>query len=126
MTVTAVLVVSLPVTDQDRALRFYVDQLGFELEKDGPFDLNGQHLRWVQVAPKGATTALALTTWWPDLSPLAGMSLGTTDIDADHELLTARGVEFDSPPVSSLGLRIALFHDPDGNGWHLTQVEGAR
>lgn len=122
MTLGDILIVSVPVSDQDRAKHFYVEQLGFELTKDGPFKMAGQHLRWVEVAPKGARTALALTTWWSDLAPLAGMSIFSTDIDADYNILTSRGVIFDGPPRTSLGMRIALFSDPDGNRWHLTQV----
>lgn len=123
MSLTDILIVSVPVSDQDRAKRFYVDQLGFELVKDGPFEMAGQHWRWIEVAPKGARTALALTTWWPNVGPLAGMSIASTDIDTDYETLVARGVAFDGPPFESLGMRIALFSDPDGNHWHLTQVD---
>ena len=72
----------------------------------------GGHWRWIEVAPKGARTALALTTWWPDLAPLAGMSIASTDIDADYDALTARAVVFNGPPFDALGLRIAPFSDP--------------
>jgi len=49
--------VIIPVSDQDRALAFYVDKLGFEQRSDMPFG-NGE--RWLEVAPPGATTTLAL------------------------------------------------------------------
>lgn len=67
MTLQDILIVSVPVSDQNRAKHFYVDQLGFDLIKDGPFEMAGQHLRWIEVAPKGARTALAPTCspQWP-------------------------------------------------------------
>lgn len=122
MSLKDILVVSVPVSDQARAKHFYVEQLGFELVKEGPFEMAGQKLQWVEVAPKGTRTALALTTWWSDLAPLNGMSIASTDIEADYELLRSRGVAFRGPPMESLGMRIALVSDPDGNRWHLTQV----
>ena len=125
MSLTGLLIISLPVSDQKRAKQFYVDQLGFKVVKDGPFEMAGQTWRWIEVAPQGASTSLSLTTWWPQLKPLVGGSIGSTDIDGDYEVLRARGVTFDGPPATVLGQRIALFTDPDGNRRHLTQLEDA-
>ncbi len=59
MQLTHLQIVSVPVSDQDRARTFYVDVLGFELRRDGTF---GQGQRWVEVAPAGAQTSLTLVT----------------------------------------------------------------
>ena len=61
MTITGVQVLSLPVSDQDRARDFYVDVLGFELLRDAQMQPG---LRWVQVAPRGAATSVTLVTWF--------------------------------------------------------------
>ena len=114
--ITGVATVAIPVTDQDRALEFYVGQLGFETRRDIPFG-DG---RWIEVAPAGAATTIALV---PAGIP-AGIRLTTTDADTDHGDLRARGVDADpevmripdAPPM--FGLR-----DPDGNT--LILVEGA-
>jgi catechol 2,3-dioxygenase-like lactoylglutathione lyase family enzyme len=55
--ITDVRTVGVPVTDQDRALDFYVDALGFEKRLDAPI---GEGMRWIEVAPAGATTSIAL------------------------------------------------------------------
>ncbi|MEU8185493.1 glyoxalase superfamily protein [Micromonospora sp. NPDC049044] len=116
MTVTHVQLVSVPVTDQDRARDFYVDVLGFDLVWDNPMGPDGG--RWVQVAPKGAATALTLVTWFPTMPPgsLKGMVLETDDLDADVAHLRERGVEFESDIQSAPWGRYATLHDPDGNG----------
>lgn len=123
MSLKGILVVSIPVGDQERAKRFYVDQLGFKVILDSPFEMGGQEMRWIEVAPEGAYTSVSLTNWWTDLKPLVGLSIGTDDIDGDYETLKSRGVVFDGPPSTEIGLRIALFTDPDGNRWHLTQSD---
>ena len=56
--ITDVRTVGVPVTDQDRALGFYVDKLGFEKRLDAPVEQFGG--RWIEVAPRGATTTIAL------------------------------------------------------------------
>ena len=79
--VTRVGTVIVPVADQDRALEFYVGTLGFEVRLDGEF---GDGQRWLEVAPPGAATSIALVP--------AGdveVSLATADADADHAALLA-------------------------------------
>jgi catechol 2,3-dioxygenase-like lactoylglutathione lyase family enzyme len=87
MVVTAIQLVSLPVTDQDRARDFYVDILGFELVSDTQM---GPGMRWVQLRPPGATTSVTLVTWFATMAP--GSTKGTvleTD-DLDGELIRLR------------------------------------
>jgi catechol 2,3-dioxygenase-like lactoylglutathione lyase family enzyme len=116
MTVTHVQLVSVPVSDQDRARDFYVDVLGFDLVRDNPMGPGG---RWVQVAPKGAATALTLVTWFPTMPPgsLKGLVLETDDLDADVARLRERGVVFADGGIQTAPWgRYATFDDPDGNG----------
>ncbi len=108
-------VVSVPVSDQERAKTFYVDVLGFELRADKPFDSG---MRWVEVAPKGATTSLTLVTWFESMPPgsLQGLVVATNDVHATYDELAAKGVPFDFPPTELPGGTQAVFRDPDGNG----------
>ena len=64
--VTHLQVVSVPVSDQDRAKTFYVDVLGFEVRNDSRF---GPDQRWVELAPPGAPTSITLVTWFPSMPP---------------------------------------------------------
>ncbi|MCW3840658.1 VOC family protein [Micromonospora yasonensis] len=116
MTVTHVKLVSVPVSDQDRARDFYLDVLDFDLIFDNPMGPGG---RWVQVAPKGADTALTLVTWFPTMPPgsLKGLVLETDDLDADVARLRERGVVFPDGGIQTAPWgRYVTFHDPDGNG----------
>ena len=113
--------VGVPVTDQERALEFYVEKLGFAKQLDVPF---GDGKRWIEVAPPGATTTIALVPSRPGVP--AGVETGirftTQDADAEQVDLRARGVDADevlrwpgAPPMFA-------FRDQDGNGLEI--VEG--
>jgi catechol 2,3-dioxygenase-like lactoylglutathione lyase family enzyme len=109
--------VVIPVSDQDRAIEFYVETLGFEKRVDVPFG-NGD--RWVEVAPGDAVTTIALAPPPPGTSTgnrETGIGLQTDDIDAYHAELKAKGVDVD-PEVSRMGDPVPpLFwlRDPEGN-----------
>lgn len=114
--ITQVGTVIVPVSDQDRALEFYLDKLGFEKRTDTPY---GEGERWVEVAPPDATTTIAL------VPPREGDPTGiethvgftTEDAEADHAHLRARGVEADEA-VMRMGDPVPpmfFFRDPDGN-----------
>jgi catechol 2,3-dioxygenase-like lactoylglutathione lyase family enzyme len=114
--ITEVGTVLVAVNDQDDALDFYVGKLGFEKRADSPF---GEGDRWVEVAPKGAATRIAL------MPPREGQTVGvptgiglvSDDIDALHSELKERGVDVDQE-VSRLGdpvPPIFFFRDHDGN-----------
>jgi lactoylglutathione lyase len=92
--VTDVRTVGVPVTDQDRALRFYVDTLGFEKRLDLPM---GGGQRWIEVAPSAATTTIALVVSHKGVPAgvETGIRLTTVTADADHAELRARGVDAD-------------------------------
>ena len=109
--------VVVPVSDQDRAIEFYVETLGFEKRTDVPF---GNGYRWVEVAPADAATSIAIVPpppGKPTGSVETGIGLYTDDIDADHAELKARGVDVDAE-VSRMGDPVPplfWFRDPDGN-----------
>ena len=114
MNITHVQLLSVPVTDQDRARDFYVDTLGLRLIADTPM---GPDQRWVQVGPVGAATSITLVTWFDQMpaGSLSGLVLQTKDIDGDCERLRAAGVELTGPQDAPWG-RQAILRDPDGNG----------
>jgi catechol 2,3-dioxygenase-like lactoylglutathione lyase family enzyme len=121
MTIRGIKLITVPVSDQDRAKDFYVDLLGFEVAQDmamGP-------MRWLEVALKGSTTSVALLSGLPGLTPGAvkGTQLVTDDLDADCEGLRGAGVEVDGPNQRPWG-REATFSDPDGNGFVLMASAG--
>jgi len=118
--------VAIPAADQDRALEFYVGTLGFELRSDDAF-ADGS-MRWIEVAPRGASTAIAIA---PPMeggptSVDTGIVISSSDIDSDHAALKQAGVDVDDevarwgdpvPPMFRL-------RDPAGNS--LTIVEPTR
>ena len=82
--------VVVPVSDQDRAIAFYVDTLGFEKRADVPF---GDGYRWVEVAPADAATTIAIVPpppGKPTGNVETGIGLHTGDIDGVHADLKAR------------------------------------
>ena len=115
--------VAVPAADQDRALDFYVDTLGFELRSDETF-ADGK-MRWIEVAPAGASTAIAIA---PPMEggPTAvdtGIVISTSDIEADHAALRSAGVDVDAEIARWGGPVPPMFRlrDPAGNS--LTIVE---
>jgi predicted enzyme related to lactoylglutathione lyase len=109
--------VIVPVADQDRALGFYTEALGLENRADVPF---GDGNRWIEVAPPGADTTIAICPPGPNVEvgrKDTGISLQTPDIDAYHAQLKDRGVDVDAE-VSRFGDPVPpLFwlRDPEGN-----------
>jgi len=119
---TRLRIVSVPVSDQERAKQFYVETLGFELRSDSPM---GPEQRWVEVAPPGSTTALTLVTWFESMpaGSLQGLVLECDDIQATYDELGSRGVQFHGPIEQQFWGTFATFSDPDGNGWVLSQAQ---
>lgn len=113
---TQVATVMVPVNDQDEAIEFYLDKLGFEKRNDVPF---GDGDRWVEVAPPGASTTVALVR--PREGEATGIetrvAFASEDIDADHAALRERGVDVDDE-VMRMGDPVPpmfFFRDQDGN-----------
>jgi catechol 2,3-dioxygenase-like lactoylglutathione lyase family enzyme len=124
MTITRVQLLSVPVTDQDRARDFYVDVLGMTLVRENPM---GPDQRWVEVAPKGADTSITLVTWFPTMPPgsLKGLVLETDNLDGDLARLTGLGVPVEGGVQEAPWGRFVTFDDPDGNGIVLQASAGA-
>ena len=118
--ITDVRTVGVPVTHQDRALEFYVDRLGFEKRLDLPM---GQGARWIEVAPPGATTSIALIPAHDGVP--AGVETGvrftTEDADADHAELRSRGVDADEILRWEGVPAMFAFRDQDGNGLEIVE-----
>lgn len=120
-TITGVHTIGVPVTDQDRAVTFYVETLGFEKRLDAPMPRFGG--RWIEVAPRGSEVTVALVPAG-DGKPSGvetGIRLTTTDAAALHERLEAAGVTVGEllrwpgvPPMF-------FFRDPDGNRLEIVQ-----
>lgn len=121
MLVSGVRLVSVPVSDQERAKRFYLDLLGFELRADTPF-ADGAY-RWLEVAPEGSSTSLALVTWFDAMPPgsLQGLMLHTDDVHGAYGELVDRGLDFHGPVQTGPWGAYALFADPDGNVFLLSE-----
>src|SRR3954462_3938455 len=95
-------VVCVPVSDQERAIEFYVDALGFEKRADIPF---GNGYRWVEVAPAGAVTSIAIVPpppGNPTGNTQTGIGLHTDDVGAVNAALKAAGGDFDDE-ISRMG-----------------------
>jgi catechol 2,3-dioxygenase-like lactoylglutathione lyase family enzyme len=93
--ISQVATVFVPVADQDRALAFYVETLGFEKRSDFVY---GGGQRWVEVAPRGSAMAIALVPpgeGAPPRSEAAHCALASEDIEGDHATLRARGADVD-------------------------------
>jgi len=92
--ITGVGTVMVPVSDQERAVEFYVGKLGFEKRSDTTY---GEGMRWIEVAPPGAETPVALVL--PREGDKTGIDLHfgytTDDVDAAHSELRSRGVDVD-------------------------------
>ena len=117
-TIIDVRCVAVPVHDQDAALAFYVDVLGFEKRLDAPIS---DTMRWIEVAPPAAATSIALVAG-PDSPPPgvdSGVRFAVADVEAEHQRLQQRGVSMsdvlaweDVPPMFT-------FDDPDGNRFYV-------
>jgi lactoylglutathione lyase len=117
---TGVRAVSVPVTDQDRALAFYTDVLGFTKVRDVPTPNGG---RWIELSPGGGAAVITLEPATREVTrgPI-GIRFATADAQAAHAALRAAGVDTDemirwpgTPPMFA-------FRDPDGNAFSLTET----
>ena len=111
--ITLVGTIGIPVADQDRALAFYLEKLGFERRIDVPY---GKGERWVEVAPPGAATTIALVRSREGDPTGIDMQVRftTRDAEADHAALRARGVDADAE-IMRHPVPMFVFRDADGN-----------
>lgn len=115
MNISHIQILSLPVTDQDRARDFYVDKLDFKLVRENPM---GPNQRWVEVGPENSETSIALVTWFDSMKPGSskGIVLETTDLESDVAALQKKGVKIDGEIQEQPWGIYVTFNDPDGNG----------
>ena len=115
-TATTIGVAMFTVSDQDAALAFYTDKLGWEVRGDDAFGEQGEY-RWLEVAPAGSAARLALNP--PMGGQPGGSAIGveTDDVLGEHARLTAAGgVDLDPEPMRMPGAPLMFgLRDPDGN-----------
>jgi catechol 2,3-dioxygenase-like lactoylglutathione lyase family enzyme len=114
MAITDLSIISVPVSDQERALAFYADVLGLEVIDDSPM---GPTMRWLRVAPKLAQTSITLVTWFPSMVPgsLKGLLFNTDNLEDDIDRFRAAGVDVSEVQEEAWGRYVTL-DDPDRNG----------
>ena len=112
--------VSIPVSDVDRAKAFYTEQAGFNADHDHTV---GDELRFVQLTPPGSACSIALGTGLVDAAPgsAPGLQLVVADIHAARAELADRGVEVSDVQEFPWG-SFVFFADPDGNRWSVQQL----
>ena len=125
-TVSSIGVAMFTVADQDAALAFYTEKLGYEVRADLRFGDNGE-MRWLEVAPPGSRARLALNPPMRDQPGGGSIGVETTDVLAEHKRLTGLGVDVDAEPMRSPGAPLMFgLRDPDGNHvWVVESSQGA-
>jgi catechol 2,3-dioxygenase-like lactoylglutathione lyase family enzyme len=110
---------SIPVSDQDKALAFYTEKLGFKLLTDQPFD---DKQRWLELGIPGADTRIVLFRF--DKGPQPGSMMNVTfwsaDVEATTRDLKSKGVKFIMEPKKADWGTSAIFQDLDGNSFVLS------
>ena len=112
--------ITLPVSDVDRAKSFYVDKLGWNADHDHTVS---EDLRFVQVTPPGSACSIAFGKGLTDKEPgsVEGLQVVVDDIEAARDHLVAAGVDVRGIEDFPWG-RFVWFTDPDGNGWAVQQL----
>src|SRR3954452_16580013 len=112
--------ITVPVSDVDRAKAFYVDQAGFNADQDHRVS---DELRFVQLTPPGSGCSIAIGEGIIDTPPgsVKGLQLVVDDINAAREELLGRGVDVGEVQQFPWG-SFLFFSDPDGNGWAVQQL----
>ena len=112
--------VTLPVADVDRAIAFYVDQVGFNLDYDHKVS---PELRFVQLTPRGSACSIAIGVGLTTAEPgsVVGMQVVVDDADAARANLGEHGVDASEVEEYPWG-RFTFFADPDGNRWAVQQI----
>jgi catechol 2,3-dioxygenase-like lactoylglutathione lyase family enzyme len=115
-TVTNIGVVMFTVSDEDAAIAFYTEKLGWELRADMPFGEGGAH-RWIEVAPPGSTARVALNRPMDNEPGHGAIGVETKDVLGEHRRLKALdGVDVDASPMQPEGAPMMfMVRDPDGN-----------
>ncbi len=114
--------VMVPVADQDEAIAFYTEKLGFSVTADVPF---GENARWVEVGPPGGGAAIALVPPEGEYQAgrMTGIALESTDPRADLAEFQRLGIEIDGDIMGGDGTVPLLFFFRDNNKNHLMVVQ---
>jgi catechol 2,3-dioxygenase-like lactoylglutathione lyase family enzyme len=119
--------ITVPVSDVDRAKEFYVERAGFNADHDHRVQ---EGLRFVQLTPPGSACSISIGEGLTDMTPgltemapgsLQGLQLVVDDIEEAREKLAGGGVEVSEVQDFPWG-RFVFFKDPDGNGWAVQQI----
>lgn len=112
--------ITVPVSDVDRAKTFYVDNVGFHPDHDQTVNPG---LRFVQLTPPGSACSICIGVGLTDKAPgsAAGLQIVVSDIEQAHAELAARGVDV-SPIDDQPWGRFVYFQDPDGNPWAIQEL----
>lgn len=118
--ITQLKFVGIPTADQDRALRFYTEKLGFSVSTEQPFN---DKQRWIELRIRDSPTRVALFT--PDghedrIGTHFNGAFSCDDVKATYRQLKGRGVEFVREPEQQPWGEFAIFKDPDGNQFVLS------
>lgn len=118
--ITHVKFVSIPTSDQDRALAFYTQKLGFRVMSDQPFD---DRQRWIELGIASSQTRFVLFTPAGQEDRIGGAfngALACDNVEDTYRELKGRGVEFEGEPQKMPWGTFATFTDPDGNKFVLS------
>jgi predicted enzyme related to lactoylglutathione lyase len=112
--------VTIPVSDVDRAKAFYTEKAGFNADHDHTVS---DEIRFVQLTPPGSACSIALGKGIVDTPPgsVQGMQMVVRDIEEARAELVERGVEVSDVQRFPWG-SFVFFSDPDGNGWAVQQL----
>jgi catechol 2,3-dioxygenase-like lactoylglutathione lyase family enzyme len=107
---------TIPVRDQDKAVAFYTEKLGFRIVTDQPFS---EEQRWIELGIPGAETRLVLFKFDNSLQPGIQMNISfwTDDVEGTVRDLKAKGVKITKEPETADWGTAAAFQDVDGNSF---------
>ena len=118
--ITHVKLVSIPTSDQDRALKFWTEVVGFKLLTDQPFD---EKQRWIELRIGSSDTRFVLFKFdQSGMQPGGNFNgaLACDNVERTHDELAAKGVAFVAPPTKQPWGTFAIFKDVDGNQFVLS------
>jgi predicted enzyme related to lactoylglutathione lyase len=112
--------VAVPVTDVDRAIAFYTEQVGFKLDHDHKVS---EDVRFVQLTPPGSACSIALGSGLTEMAPGSqrGLQVVVSDAAAARAQLVENGVAASEVQEFPWG-KFVYFEDPDGNRWALQEI----
>jgi catechol 2,3-dioxygenase-like lactoylglutathione lyase family enzyme len=114
--------ITIPVSDVDRAKAFYTEKIGFNADHDHQVN---EQLRFVQLTPPGSACSIAFGEGLTESEPgsVKGLQIVVPDVEAAHAQLSERGVDVGEIQDLDWG-SFVFFQDPDGNAWALQQSPG--